>query len=176
MLDDDIVAAAQRLLDICKRKNVLIATAESCTAGLVTGTLTELPGVSSILDRGYVTYSNEAKHEMLGVSRDTLASYGAVSRQTAEEMVRGVFGHSRVHLAVSVTGIAGPDGGSAEKPVGLVHFAAGSVSGRLDHAEKRFGDIGRSQIRKLSVLQAFRMLHDLAEAEPNRPPRQSVDD
>ena len=108
------------------------------------------------------------------MSRETLDRYGAVSRQTAEEMVRGVLGHSRVHLVVSVTGIAGPDGGSPEKPVGLVHFAAGSVSGRLDHAEKRFGDIGRSQVRKLSVLQAFRMLHDLAEAEPSRPSRQSI--
>jgi len=117
MLDEDIVQAAKDLLTICKRKNLLVATAESCTAGLVAGTLTEIPGVSSILDRGYITYSNEAKHEMLGVSRDILEQHGAVSPQTAEAMVRGVLGHSRVHLAVSVTGIAGPDGGSAEKPV-----------------------------------------------------------
>jgi nicotinamide-nucleotide amidase len=175
MLDEDIVEAARRLLDICKRKNLLIATAESCTAGLVAGTLTEVPGTSSILDRGFITYSNEAKHEMLGVSRDILAAHGAVSRETAEAMVRGVLGRSRVHLAVSVTGVAGPDGGSAAKPVGLVHFAAASHSGALIHAETRFGDIGRAAVRKQSVLQAFRMLHELAEGEPSHPPHRSID-
>jgi nicotinamide-nucleotide amidase len=168
MLDDDIVAAAHRLLDICKRKKLLIATAESCTAGLVAGTLTEVPGVSSILDRGYITYSNEAKHDMLGVSRNTLAQYGAVSRQTAEEMARGVLGRAPVDLAVSVTGIAGPDGGSEDKPVGLVHFAAATRGGTLIHAEKRFGAIGRPAVRKQSVLQAFLMLHELAEGELSR--------
>ena len=174
MLDDDIVVAAKRLLDICKRKNLLVATAESCTAGLVAGTLTEVPGTSSILDRGYITYSNEAKHEMLGVSHEILNKFGAVSRETAEAMVRGVLGHSRVHLAVSVTGIAGPDGGSKEKPVGLVHFAATSRSGKLTHAEKRYGNIGRDKVRKESVLQAFRMLHELAEGEQPHPPRASA--
>jgi nicotinamide-nucleotide amidase len=171
MLDNDIVDAAKRLLDICKRKNLTVATAESCTAGLVAGTLTEIPGVSSMLDRGFVTYSNQAKQDMLGVSSATLAAHGAVSRQTAEEMARGAIAHAPVDLAVSVTGIAGPDGGSPEKPVGLVHFAAATRSGRLVHAEKRFGDIGRSEVRKHSVLQAFRMLHDLAEGEVTRPPR-----
>ena len=174
MVDDDIVEAAKNLLDICKRKNLTIATAESCTAGLVAGTLTEIPGVSSILDRGYVTYSNEAKHQMLGVSRDILDRHGAVSPQTAEAMVRGVLGQSRVHIAVSVTGIAGPDGGSAEKPVGLVFFAAADRAGRLIDVEKRYGNIGRSAVRKLSVLQAFRMLHDLAEGQDDRPSRKEV--
>jgi nicotinamide-nucleotide amidase len=174
MLDEDIVEAAKRLLEICKRKNLLVATAESCTAGLVAGTLTEVPGTSSILDRGYITYSNEAKHEMLGVSRDILDQHGAVSRETAEAMVRGVLGNSRVHLAVSVTGIAGPDGGSAEKPVGLVHFATASRSGKLAHAEKRYGNIGRDKVRKESVLQAFRMLHELAEGEQPHPPREQA--
>jgi nicotinamide-nucleotide amidase len=174
MLDEDIVKAAGRLLDICKRKNLLIATAESCTAGLVAGTLTEVPGTSSILDRGFITYSNEAKHEMLGVSRDILAKHGAVSRETAEAMATGVLGHSRVHLAVSVTGIAGPDGGSEAKPVGLVHFAVASRNGKLVHAEKQFGNVGRSQVRKLSVLQAFAMLHEMAEGQGAYPPRQSI--
>jgi nicotinamide-nucleotide amidase len=174
MLDDDIVEAARSLLAICKRKNLLVATAESCTAGLVAGTLTEIPGVSSILDRGYITYSNEAKHEMLGVSRDTLNEHGAVSRATAEAMARGVLGRSRVHIAVSVTGIAGPDGGSEEKPVGLVHFAAATRSGKLIHAEERYGNVGRSNVRKQSVLQAFRMLHELAEGEAANPPRAAV--
>jgi nicotinamide-nucleotide amidase len=174
MLDEDIVKAAGRLLDICKRKNLLIATAESCTAGLVAGTLTELPGTSSILARGFITYSNAAKHEMLGVSRDILAKHGAVSRETAEAMATGVLGHSRVHLAVSVTGIAGPDGGSEAKPVGLVHFAVASRNGKLAHAEKQFGNVGRSQVRKLSVLQAFAMLHEMAEGQGAYPPRQSI--
>lgn len=174
MLDEDIVKAAHDLLDICKRKNLLVATAESCTAGLVAGTLTEVPGTSSILDRGFITYSNEAKHDMLGVSRDLLATHGAVSREVAEAMAAGVLGHSRVHLAVSVTGIAGPDGGTPAKPVGLVHFAAASRSGKLVHAEKRFGNIGRSDVRKHSVLQAFRMLHDMAEGEDAYPPHVAI--
>jgi nicotinamide-nucleotide amidase len=171
MLDDDIVEAARRLLDVCRRKNLTVATAESCTAGLVAGTLTEVPGTSSILDRGFVTYSNRAKEDMVGVSAATLKAHGAVSPQTAEEMVRGALARAPVDLAVSVTGIAGPDGGSAEKPVGLVNFAAASRSGQFIQAEKRFGDIGRADVRKQSVLQAFRMLHDLAEGEPARPPR-----
>jgi nicotinamide-nucleotide amidase len=166
MLDDDIVEAARRLLDICKRKKLLVATAESCTAGLVAGTLTEVPGVSSMLDRGFVTYSNESKQEMLGVKAQTLDTYGAVSRETALEMAQGALARSPVDLAVSVTGIAGPDGGSEEKPVGLVHFGAVSRRGQSVHSEQRYGDIGRAQVRKQSVLQAFRMLHDLAEKEP----------
>jgi nicotinamide-nucleotide amidase len=174
MIDEDIVRAAKDLLAICKEKNLLVATAESCTAGLVAGTLTEIPGTSSILDRGYITYSNEAKHEMLGVSRDILAKHGAVSPQTAEAMVRGVLGHSRVHLAVSVTGIAGPDGGSPEKPVGLVFFSAATRSGKIIDAEKRYGAIGRDKVRKQSVLQAFRMLHELAKGEEGNPPRSAV--
>ena len=171
MLDDDIVEAAKRLLDICKRKNLILATAESCTAGLVAGTLAEVPGISSMLDRGFITYSNQAKQDMLGVSAATLEKHGAVSRETAEEMARGALAHAPVDLSVSVTGIAGPDGGSEEKPVGLVHFAVASRSGGLVHAEKRFGNIGRSEVRKQSVLQAFRMLHDLAEGEKAQPPR-----
>lgn len=173
MLDKDIVDAAHRLLDICRRKNLLVATAESCTAGLVAGTLTELPGVSSMLDRGFITYSNRAKQDMLGVSAETLQQFGAVSRETALEMVRGVLAHAPVDLAVSVTGIAGPDGGTDAKPVGLVHFGAASRGGQVVHVEKRFGDIGRAEVRKRSVLQAFQMLHDLAEAETARAPRAS---
>jgi nicotinamide-nucleotide amidase len=168
MLDNDIVEAAHRLLEICRRKNLLVATAESCTAGLVAGTLTEIPGVSSMLDRGFITYSNRSKQEMLGVSAETLRQYGAVSRETALEMVRGVIARAPVDLAVSVTGVAGPDGGTAEKPVGLVHFGAASAGGQLVHVEKRFGDLGRDEVRKRSVLQAFQMLHDLAEIETAR--------
>lgn len=168
MLDDDIVAAATRLLDICRRKKLTIATAESCTGGLVAGTLTEVPGVSSMLDRGFVTYSNRAKMEMLGVPAGILEAHGAVSRETAEAMARGALAHAPVDLAVSVTGIAGPESDGTEKPVGLVHFAAASRSGQFVYAEKRFGNPGRPEIRKRSVLQAFVMLHDLAGSEPAR--------
>lgn len=171
LLDDDIVEAARRLLDICRRKNLTIATAESCTGGLVAGTLTEVPGVSSMLDRGFVTYSNQAKQEMLAVPESTLRTHGAVSRATAEAMAKGALTHAPVDLAVSVTGIAGPSGDEGGKPVGLVHFAAASRSGRLIHREKRFGDPGRAEIRKRSVLEAFRMLHELAEQEPSRGPQ-----
>ncbi len=168
MLDEDIVEAGKRLLDICRRKQLTIATAESCTGGLVAGTLTEIPGVSAMLDRGFITYSNEAKQEMLGVSPQTLEAYGAVSSQTAEEMARGALAHAPVDLAVSVTGIAGPESDGTEKPVGLVHFAAASRTGQFAHVEKRFGNPGRAEIRKRSVLQAFVILHDLAEKEPSR--------
>jgi nicotinamide-nucleotide amidase len=168
MLEQDIIAAAERLLAICKLKKLTIATAESCTGGLVAGTLTEVPGVSSMFDRGFVTYSNAAKQDMLGVDAETLRRHGAVSRETAEAMARGAINYAPVDLAVAVTGIAGPTGGEGGKPVGLVHFAAASRSGLLDHCEKRFGNPGRTEIRKRAVLQAFVMLHDLAEREPTR--------
>jgi nicotinamide-nucleotide amidase len=168
MLDDDIVDAAKKLLDICRRKQLLVATAESCTAGLVAGTLSEVPGVSSMLERGFITYSNQAKQEMLGVPAATLDAHGAVSRETAEAMAKGALAHAPVDLAISVTGVAGPDGGSDEKPVGLVHFGGASRGGQLVHVEKRFGNPGRAEVRKRSVLQAFVMLHELAEKEPAR--------
>src|SRR6187431_972426 len=161
MLNDDIVAAGERLLQICRRKKLTIATAESCTGGLVAGMLTEIPGVSSMLDRGFITYSNRAKQEMLGVPAATLEAHGAVSRETAEAMAKGALADAPVDLAVSVTCVAGPDGGSDEKPVGRVHFAAASRSGQLNHVERRFGDPGRAEIRKRSVLQAIVMLHAL---------------
>jgi nicotinamide-nucleotide amidase len=168
MIDEDIVAAAERLLAICTRKNLTIATAESCTGGLVAGTLTEVPGVSSMLDRGFVTYSNQAKQDMLGVPENILKQYGAVSRETAEAMAKGALAYAPVDLTIAVTGIAGPTGDEGGKPVGLVHFAAASRSGLLVHSEQRFGNPGRAEIRKRSVLQSFVMLHDLAEKVPAR--------
>lgn len=163
MADKETMDAATALLDLCKGKKLTLATAESCTGGLVAGALTEIAGSSEVLDRGFVTYSNEAKHTMLGVPRATLDRHGAVSAETAEAMVRGVLGHARVDLAVSVTGVAGPGGGSVSKPVGLVYFAAASRSGKLLHLERRFGDIGRSEIRRRSVLDAIALLRQLAE-------------
>jgi nicotinamide-nucleotide amidase len=162
MADRETEAAATALLDLCKSKKLMVATAESCTGGLVAGALTDIAGSSAVVDRGFVTYTNEAKHQMLGVPNEMLQRYGAVSRETAEAMVRGALGHANANLAVSITGIAGPGGGSADKPVGLVHFAAASRGGNLIHRERRFGDIGRGEVRRLSVLQALSMLTELA--------------
>ena len=163
MLDRDIAEAAASLIKLCTERKLTIATAESCTGGLVAGALTSVPGSSAVLDRGFVTYSNEAKQQMLGVPAAILRAYGEVSRQTADAMAQGVLEKSKVDLAVSVTGIAGPGGGSAAKPVGLVHFAAASRDGASMHDAKRYGDIGRDEVRRLSVLQALRMLKELTD-------------
>ncbi len=160
--DLDTQAAATALLDLCKGKKLTIATAESCTGGLVAGALTDIAGSSAVVDRGFVTYTNEAKEQMLGVPAATLQAHGAVSRETAEAMAKGALAHSLADLVVSITGIAGPGGGTAEKPVGLVHFAAAARDGRLTHRERRFGDLGRSEVRRLSVLEALAMLTELA--------------
>ena len=165
MIGAELLAEAEALLGLCRSHGITLATAESCTGGLIAATLTAISGSSDVVDRGFVTYSNEAKQQMLGVSATTLRDYGAVSRQTAEEMARGAIAHSNAQIAVAITGIAGPGGGSAEKPVGLVHFAAASRSGALLAQELRYGDIGRSNIRHESVLQALAMLQTLAETE-----------
>jgi nicotinamide-nucleotide amidase len=162
-VNEDVRAAATAVLDACRARKLKIATAESCTGGLVAGALTEIAGSSDVVDRGFVTYSNEAKQQMLGVSSETIKNYGAVSRQTAEEMARGALGKANADLVVAVTGIAGPGGGGKDKPVGLVHFAAASRSGALTHKEMRYGDIGRGEVRGKSVLEALHMLKQMAE-------------
>lgn len=165
MLDQETKTAAVALLDLCKEKKLKLATAESCTGGLLAAVLTDIPGSSTMVERGFVTYSNDAKQQMLGVPPMTIEKYGAVSKETAEAMVKGALAHAKVELAVSVTGIAGPTGAMPGKPIGLVHFAAGSRSGRLVHHDRKFGDLGRSEVRRRSVLQALAMLHELAEKE-----------
>lgn len=155
---------AAALLELCRRKKLRIAAAESCTGGLIAATLTEIPGSSDVVERGFVTYSNDAKQAMLGVPASTIEKFGAVSRETAEAMAAGALKNSPAELAVSVTGIAGPGGGSPDKPVGLVHFAAASKRGALIHRERRFGDIGRSPVRQASVVEALAMLRELADA------------
>jgi nicotinamide-nucleotide amidase len=168
MADPELTARAEALLDLCRHKGLTVAAAESCTGGLLAATLTEIPGSSDVFERGFVTYSNAAKEAMLDVPAPILAQFGAVSRETAEAMARGALGHSPADLAVSITGIAGPGGATVGKPVGLVHFSAASRGGQSTHREHRFGDIGRAQVRRLSVTQALVMLHDLAIAEPPR--------
>jgi nicotinamide-nucleotide amidase len=160
--DRQIQDAATALLDLCKAKKLMVATAESCTGGLVAGALTDIAGSSAVVERGFVTYTNEAKEQMLGVPHETLVTHGAVSRKAAEAMANGVLAHAPADLAVAVTGIAGPGGGSAAKPIGLVHFAAVARGGRLIHRERRFGDVGRAEVRRLAVLEALAMLAELA--------------
>jgi nicotinamide-nucleotide amidase len=165
MMEDDMRKAAKRLLDVCRAAEIKLATAESCTGGLVAATLTEIPGSSDVVDRGFVTYSNAAKEKMLGVPAETLRRFGAVSQQTAEAMAQGALSRSDASLAVAVTGIAGPGGGSAEKPVGLVHFAAAARGGRRVHREKRYGKIGRRKVRLRSVVEALAILQLLADSK-----------
>jgi nicotinamide-nucleotide amidase len=164
-MNDDIRKAATAVLDACRARGRKVATAESCTGGLVAGALTEIAGSSDVVDRGFVTYSNEAKQQMLGVAAATLEAHGAVSRATAEAMASGALGKADADFTVAITGIAGPGGGSADKPVGLVHFAAASRAGALAHVEMRYGDIGREHVREKSVLQALAMLYELAMAD-----------
>jgi len=160
----DAATVARALLDLCRARGLKVATAESCTGGLVAGALTDIAGSSDVFERGFVTYSNEAKEAMVGVAFETLRHHGAVSGATAEAMAHGALAHSRADLAVAITGIAGPGGGTVDKPVGLVHFAAAARDGRLIHREQRYGDIGRAQVRRQSVLQALSILLELAES------------
>lgn len=155
---EDILALAQTIVTDFTAKGRMVATAESCTGGLIAGALTEIPGSSSVVDRGFVTYTNTAKMEMLGVQEQTLARFGAVSKETALQMAHGALFRSHADLAVAVTGIAGPGGGSAEKPVGLVHLAAKARNGALIHHEMRYGDIGRDKVRLATVKKALEML------------------
>jgi len=170
MADDDLREAANALLELCKAKKLTLATAESCTGGLVAAALSEIPGSSLVLDRGFVTYSNEAKQQMLGVTPATIDVYGAVSTECAEEMAKGALAHASVDLAVSVTGIAGPTGAVPGKPIGLVYFCAAARSGRVIADDRKYGDIGRANVRRASVIQALAMLRELAEKEEPRPP------
>jgi nicotinamide-nucleotide amidase len=170
MTDQEIIDASVRLLDLCKAKKLTVATAESCTGGLVAGALSEISGSSSVLDRGFVTYSNEAKQQMLGVTASTIDVYGAVSKECAEEMARGALARAQVDLAVSITGIAGPTGATPGKPIGLVYFCAASRSGRVIARDRKFGDIGRSNVRRASVIQALAMLQELVEEKELMPP------
>jgi nicotinamide-nucleotide amidase len=159
-------AAATSVLQRARSNGLKIATAESCTGGLVAAALTEIAGSSDVVDRGFVTYSNDAKHVMLGVPTTTLQRHGAVSAETAAAMAKGALQHSLADIAVAITGIAGPGGGSKQKPIGLVHFAAASRNGSRVARVKRYGNIGRSQVRKRSVGEALRLLRLLAETKP----------
>jgi nicotinamide-nucleotide amidase len=152
---------AQALVQQSKEAGVTIATAESCTGGLIAAALTSVAGASLVLECGFVTYSNESKTEMLGVPAQLIATKGAVSAEVARAMAEGALKRSKADIAVAVTGIAGPDGGSAEKPVGLVHLAAARRGGARLHAEKRFGDVGRNEVRGEAAAAAFELIKRL---------------
>ncbi len=160
-----VEALAYRTVTELAARGLTVATAESCTGGLIAGALTEIAGASPVVDRGFVTYSNEAKQKMLGVKAGTLARAGAVSRETALEMAEGALKKAGTDLAVAVTGIAGPGGGSAEKPVGLVYLAAVARTGKTLHLEMRYGDIGRQGIRLETVKAALAMLLEVADVD-----------
>lgn len=158
MFDDALLRRAEVLVAQARSKGLRIAAAESCTGGLLTALLTEIPGSSAVVERGFVTYSNEAKHEMLAVPSATLALHGAVSAETAMAMAMGVLFNSRAAVAVSITGIAGPGGATAGKPVGLVHFSLATRHGPPRMIERRFGDLGRSMVRQKALSEALGLL------------------
>ncbi|WP_448581746.1 CinA family protein [Thermaurantiacus sp.] len=165
MIDEEMRALAQRVVDENRAAGRKLAVAESCTGGLVAAAITAIPGSSDVFDRGFVTYSNEAKMELLGVSEEILATLGAVSEATAWAMASGAIEHSKADVAVSISGIAGPGGGTAKKPVGTVVFARAlrnAGGGVADHAHladvHEMGDLGRDEIRRQAVLIALRLL------------------
>ncbi|WP_206642391.1 CinA family protein [Rhizobium leguminosarum] len=164
LFPDDILSAAETIIRDFTAAGLMVSTAESCTGGLVAGALTEISGSSAVVDRGFVTYTNSAKIEMLGVQPETLLRFGAVSEETARQMVHGALFRSRAEIAVAVTGIAGPGGGSAEKPVGLVYLAAKSRAGALIHRKMLYGDIGRSEVRLATIRTALEMVRSLYAA------------
>lgn len=159
--DEDIRRLAEAVLDACRSKGLTAVTAESCTGGLIAGALTEIPGSSDVVDRGFVTYSNDAKRAVLGVPEETLAAHGAVSEPTARAMASGALSASGAGISVAVTGVAGPGGGSEAKPVGLVHFAA--ARGETVIAAHHVFPGDRGEVRYRTVKQALNMMRDLAE-------------
>ena len=149
---------ARRVLQACETRGLRLATAESCTGGLIAACLTEIPGSSTVVDRGFVTYDNRAKEEVLGVPADLLARVGAVSEEVARAMAEGALERAGVGLAVAVTGVAGPGGGTPAKPVGLVHFAVAARGGATRHERRLFAGGDRAAIRLASVDAALELL------------------
>jgi nicotinamide-nucleotide amidase len=148
---------AAEILDLYRTRGWMIATAESCTGGLIIGCLTDIAGSSAVVDRGFVTYTNEAKHEVLGVDAGLLNSEGAVSQAVARAMAAGALSASNADVSVAVTGVAGPGGGSLEKPVGLVHLACAGPGADVRHREMRYGELSRQEIREATIKTAFEL-------------------
>ena len=165
-MDADLRGRAAALIRAYAARGWLIATAESCTGGLVCALLTEIPGSSSVLDRGFVTYSNEAKTDLVGVPAELIAAQGAVSEAVARTMAEGALARSRARVAVGITGIAGPGGATPTKPVGLVHFALAATGAPTLHLERRYGDRGRETVRRAAVAEALHLLERALEELP----------
>jgi len=166
MFEPRLLAIAAEVLALCRVKKLRLATAESCTGGLVAGVLTAIPGSSDVVERGFVTYSNLAKAELLGVPKELLAACGAVSPETAVAMAEGALAYAPVDITVAVTGIAGPDGGSPGKPIGLVHLASARRHLPTIALELRLGNIGRSEVRLRSVQVALDLVRRQAALDP----------
>ena len=160
MAGSDLDALAREVLDTCRAAGLMVATAESCTGGLVSATLVDIPGSSDVLERGFVTYSNAAKTELLGVPADVIEANGAVSEPVARAMAEGALARSHAQIAVGVTGVAGP-GGTSDKPEGLVHFACARAGAATVHARIEFGP---TEVRTRSVRQALEMVLAAARA------------
>jgi nicotinamide-nucleotide amidase len=161
-MNQDLVARAAALIRSYTERGLKVATAESCTGGLVAGLLTEIAGSSAVVERGFVTYSNEAKAELLGVPPGLIEAHGAVSEPVARAMAEGALARSRADVAVAVTGIAGPGGATPTKPVGLVHFALARKGAPTRHLERRYGDLGRARVRERAVSEALALLETVA--------------
>jgi nicotinamide-nucleotide amidase len=157
-MEKSLTNMATQVLDKCRARGLRLVTAESCTGGLIAATLTDIPGSSDVFDRGFVTYSNQAKCDMLGVDPDLIAQQGAVSELVARHMAQGALLHSGCDIAVAVTGVAGPGGGSDDKPVGTVHIVVAESQGTAHHELCAFGNLSRSYIRKNTVLRSFSLL------------------
>jgi len=157
MFDAMLIEKAERLLKTCGERHMRVATAESCTGGLIAALLTEIPGSSVVIGRSFITYSNRAKREVLNVPAELLQEHGAVSEQVVRAMAQNTFDMTTAHLTVAVSGIAGPGGGSAEKPAGTVHMATATADG-VTHMCHQFGDIGRTQVRLATVNAAMDMM------------------
>jgi nicotinamide-nucleotide amidase len=160
MFPPALLERAAALLDSCRARGWRIATAESCTGGLVAGLLTEIAGSSDVVERGFVTYSNAAKAGLLGVPAELIAAHGAVSEAVARAMAEGALARAEAEVAVSITGIAGPGGATAQKPVGLVHFGLAAKGRETRHLERRYGDLGRGPIRLAAVADALTLLEE----------------
>mgnify|MGYP006273791955 CR=1 FL=1 len=160
MFPDRLRNLALLTLDEAREQKLRLVAAESCTGGLVGALFTEFSGSSAVFERGFVTYSNRAKQEVLGVPGDMLADYGAVSEPVVRMMVEGALENSRANIAVAITGIAGPGGGTPLKPVGTVHFACLRENRAVVHEMRDFGDIGRQEIRLASVEVAVQMIRE----------------
>lgn len=162
MFGESLTTRASALIDLCRTNKLMLATAESCTGGLIAGLLTSVPGSSDVVECGFVTYSNSAKTRLIGVPADLINLHGAVSEQVARAMAEGALAASGADIAVAVTGIAGPGGGTATKPVGLVHCAAARRGHPALNRKLLLGEIGRENVRLQTVAEAVEMAYVMA--------------